>query len=214
MSFSTAGRHRRPKPVRRTARIAATTFVAAAVPLALTAAPAEAASASTWDRLAKCESGGNWSINTGNGYYGGLQFSASTWRAFGGTKHASYAHRATRTEQMLTAEKTLARQGWGAWPACSRKLGLDSSDKAGSPTVAAKAVKRAPAKASRSVARKAPVKRASASKKIHVVRSGDTLSRIARAKRVSGGWSAIYRANRDKLSNPNLIRVGQRLRLP
>ena len=74
-----------------------------------------------WDRLAKCESGGRWNINTGNGYYGGLQFNLRTWRAYGGT---GYPHQHSRAEQIRIAEKTLARQGWGAWPACSRKLGL------------------------------------------------------------------------------------------
>jgi resuscitation-promoting factor RpfA len=88
------------------------------------ASPAQAASGQTWDRLAQCESGGNWAINTGNGYYGGLQFSASTWRVFGGTQHAARAHQASRAQQIATAERTLAAQGWGAWPACSRKLGL------------------------------------------------------------------------------------------
>jgi hypothetical protein len=88
------------------------------------ATPAEAASLNTWKRLAECESGRRWHINTGNGYYGGLQFSASTWRAFGGGKFASYAHRATRDEQIRIAEKVRKHQGWGAWPHCSRKLGL------------------------------------------------------------------------------------------
>jgi hypothetical protein len=75
-----------------------------------------------WDRLAKCESGGNWSINTGNGYYGGLQFSLSTWRAYGGD---GYPHKASRTEQIRIAEKVrAARGGYGDWPACSAKLGL------------------------------------------------------------------------------------------
>jgi hypothetical protein len=78
----------------------------------------------TWDRLARCESGGRWHINTHNGYYGGLQFSASTWRAFGGRKYAHNAHRATRTQQIRVGERVRRSQGWGAWPACSRKLGL------------------------------------------------------------------------------------------
>jgi hypothetical protein len=82
---------------------------------------AEAASASKWDRLAVCESGGNWSINSGNGYSGGLQVSLPTWRAFGG-KDAP--HRASRTEQINVAERILRAQGWRAWPACSQKLGL------------------------------------------------------------------------------------------
>ena len=74
-----------------------------------------------WDRLAQCESGGNWSINTGNGYYGGLQFTLSSWRAVGGS---GYPHQASKSEQIARAEKLRAIQGWGAWPACSRKLGL------------------------------------------------------------------------------------------
>ncbi len=74
-----------------------------------------------WDRLAQCEAGGNWSINTGNGYYGGLQFSLGSWQAVGGT---GYPHQNSRAEQILRAEKLLAIQGWGAWPACSLKLGL------------------------------------------------------------------------------------------
>jgi hypothetical protein len=74
-----------------------------------------------WDRLAGCESGGNWSINTGNGYYGGLQFSLSSWRSVGGS---GYPHKASRAEQIRRATKLRAGQGWGAWPACSGKLGL------------------------------------------------------------------------------------------
>ena len=78
-------------------------------------------SGSVWDKLAQCESGGNWSINTGNGYYGGLQFSLSTWRAYGGS---GMPHQASREEQIAIAKKVQAGQGWGAWPACSAKLGL------------------------------------------------------------------------------------------
>jgi resuscitation-promoting factor RpfB len=78
-------------------------------------------SGSVWDKLAKCESGGNWSINTGNGYYGGLQFSLSTWRAYGGSGLPSNA---SRERQIAIAKKLQADAGWGAWPACSAKLGL------------------------------------------------------------------------------------------
>lgn len=78
----------------------------------------------TWKALAKCESGGNWAINSGNGYYGGLQFSASSWRAVGGTKYAPLPHQATPQEQIAAAEKLRASGGWGHWPACSSKLGL------------------------------------------------------------------------------------------
>ncbi len=79
------------------------------------------ASGSVWDRLAECESGGNWSINTGNGFYGGLQFSLSTWRAYGGT---GMPHEASREEQIAVAERVQDGQGWGAWPACTSKLGI------------------------------------------------------------------------------------------
>lgn len=82
------------------------------------------ASGTVWDRLAQCESGGNWGTNTGNGYYGGIQFSASTWRAAGGTKYAPYAHQATREQQIAIAESWLAKTSWSQWPACSRRLGL------------------------------------------------------------------------------------------
>ena len=94
---------------------------------ALLAPAAAAAPDSDWDRLAQCEAGGNWSINTGNGYHGGLQFSPSTWAAYGGTQYAPYAYQATREQQIAVAEKTLAGQGWGAWPACSARLGLNSA---------------------------------------------------------------------------------------
>ena len=92
------------------------------------AAPAASAPAvgggSVWDTLAQCESGGNWAINTGNGYQGGLQFSPSTWAAYGGTQFAPTANLASREQQIAIAEKTQASQGWGAWPACTAKMGL------------------------------------------------------------------------------------------
>lgn len=89
-------------------------------PVVASSAPT-VADGSVWDQLARCESGGNWSINTGNGYYGGLQFSASTWRAVGGS---GLPHQNSREEQIARAEILLARSGWGQWPACTAKLGL------------------------------------------------------------------------------------------
>ncbi len=89
-----------------------------------TPAPAPAAtvpSGGVWDSLAQCESGGNWSISTGNGYYGGLQFSLSSWRAVGGQ---GYPHQASKAEQIARAQALQAIQGWGAWPACTAKLGI------------------------------------------------------------------------------------------
>ncbi|QGU02612.1 Resuscitation-promoting factor RpfA precursor [Corynebacterium kalinowskii] len=108
------------------AKFAATTiaFGAAATLLAPTAS---AASDSDWDRLAGCEAGGNWNINTGNGYHGGLQFSPSTWSAYGGQEFATYAYQASREQQIAVAERVLAGQGWGAWPSCSARLGLNSA---------------------------------------------------------------------------------------
>jgi resuscitation-promoting factor RpfB len=94
-------------------------------------APAPAAPAapvvpdgSVWDALAECESGGNWSINTGNGYYGGLQFSYGTWHDYGGGEFAEYPHQATREQQIIVAERLRAARGYQPWPACRAKLGL------------------------------------------------------------------------------------------
>lgn len=90
-------------------------------------APAETestAGGSVWDRLAQCESNGDWTINTGNGYYGGLQFHPQTWAAHGGHEFAPNAHQATREQEIVIAERVLDSQGWGAWPACSSQLGL------------------------------------------------------------------------------------------
>ena len=101
--------------------------VAAPAPAAA-AAPAQPAATysgnSVWDDLAQCESGGNWSINTGNGYYGGLQFSLSTWNGYGGAEFAEYPHEATRAEQITVAERLRAARGYQPWPACRDKLGL------------------------------------------------------------------------------------------
>jgi uncharacterized protein YabE (DUF348 family) len=77
----------------------------------------------TWDALSRCEAGGNWAINTGNGFYGGVQFDQNTWERNGGLRYAARADLATREEQIAIAEVTRARQGWGAWPVCSGRVG-------------------------------------------------------------------------------------------
>ncbi|MHC5906981.1 transglycosylase family protein [Streptomyces sp. S6] len=117
--------------VRTTAVLAGAALLA---PLGLLAMSGNAAAADSgvWDRIAKCESGGDWHINTGNGYYGGLQFSASTWRAYGGTAYASTADQASRAQQIAVAAKVQAGQGWGAWPVCSGRAGAYGSAPAGS----------------------------------------------------------------------------------
>ncbi|MEU3963698.1 transglycosylase family protein [Streptomyces buecherae] len=115
------GKHRRPSKAARIATLAGVTGAAVAVPL-MGATGANAATTDQWDQVAQCESTGNWSINTGNGYYGGLQFSASTWAAYGGTAYASTADKASKAQQIQIAEKVLASQGKGAWPHCGVNL--------------------------------------------------------------------------------------------
>jgi hypothetical protein len=119
---------------RHAARAATILLTATAIPLVAVPSVANAATTADWERLAECESGGNWSINTGNGYYGGLQFSTSTWNAFGGGEFASRADLATPEEQMVVANRTLLEQGWDAWPSCSRSVGLYGSPTTGGPT--------------------------------------------------------------------------------
>src|SRR5918997_5797471 len=118
------GRHRAPSKTGRTIARTAVAGAVAGAPLLVAAPAANAAPDSAWDKLAQCESGGRWNINTGNGYHGGLQFSPRTWSGFGGKEFAAVAHQATREEQIVVAERVLAKQGWNAWPACSRKTGV------------------------------------------------------------------------------------------
>jgi len=189
------------------AGLALTLGIALAGPL-----PAQAAT-TVWDKVAKCESGNRWHINTGNGYYGGLQFSSSTWKAFGGRKYASQAHKATKAEQIAIARRVLAGQGPGAWPTCSRRAGLTKkngkADKKAVPATNPGATK---AKASKPKVKPA-VKASTASiKRITVVR-GDTLAKLAKRHHVKGGWRGLWKLNKKTLKNPNRIYVGQLLRI-
>jgi hypothetical protein len=109
--------------------------------------PAQAAS-TVWDRVAACESGGRWAINTGNGYYGGLQFSARTWRAVGGARYAPTANRASKAAQIAIAQRVLAVQGPGAWPVCGQRAGLTRVTGAARTVVVSRAATRAPVRAS------------------------------------------------------------------
>jgi resuscitation-promoting factor RpfA len=116
------GRHRKPSSSSiGVAKIAVTGAVIGGGALGLTA-QAQAATDAEWDRVAACESSGNWAINTGNGYHGGLQFAPSTWTGHGGGQYAPAANLATREQQIAIAEKVLANQGKGAWPVCGRGL--------------------------------------------------------------------------------------------
>lgn len=185
-------------------------LVLGAAGVGLGAGPAGAVTVADWDRLAVCESGGRWNINTGNGYYGGLQFSASSWAYAGGTRYAARADLATKAQQIATANRLLAVQGWRAWPACTAKLGMRgiSTTFVGSLPVAspAKAQARVKAAASRSAGR-------STSVRTYTVRPGDTLSKIAARHHVRGGWQALWAVNKQTVRNPNAIYVGQVLRL-
>jgi resuscitation-promoting factor RpfA len=119
-------KHRAPSRfgshIRRRVLGVTTAGAAAIAGVGLTAPAAQAQS--VWDRVAACESGGNWSINTGNGFYGGLQFHHQTWVGHGGQRYATYAHQASRAQQIAIAQKVLASQGPGAWPVCSVRAGL------------------------------------------------------------------------------------------
>jgi LysM repeat protein len=171
-------------------------------------APATAAG-TVWDRVASCESGGNWSINTGNGYYGGLQFSSSTWRGFGGGAYASSANRATKSQQIAIARRVLATQGPGAWPTCGPRAGLTRSNGGAnsSATSGSTSVRTRP-----TTQRPSAYTQPSSSKTVRV-RSGDTLSRIANRNGVRGGWRVLWSLNKRTVKNPNWIYIGQVLRV-
>ncbi|GEC06818.1 peptidoglycan-binding protein LysM [Streptomyces spinoverrucosus] len=119
------GRHRRPRQAPALVVAAGVTGSAIAIPL-LGATGASAASGTTWDRVAECETGGSWSADTGNGYYGGLQLSQDDWEKYGGLTYAASADRASRSQQIAVAEKVLADQGVGAWATCGPLVGLDT----------------------------------------------------------------------------------------
>ena len=229
MSSRYVGRHRAPSTTakfrKRATTVAAVAGAAAVTPLA--AAGTAHADSVNWDAIAQCESGGNWSINTGNGYYGGLQFSRSTWLGYGGGKYAPTANLASRSEQIAIAEKTLAGQGIGAWPVCGKKAGSSykPAPKKERATTQERSTTRERAttteRSSRTERRSAPAQTresaptpsTAARGATYVVRSGDTLSKIAATKRVQGGWKALYAANRSVVENPNLIFPGEKLSL-
>ncbi|MEY9874299.1 cell wall-associated NlpC family hydrolase [Streptacidiphilus sp. MAP12-33] len=238
MLSNSTGRHRAPSAARRISkRLVATvglTGAGMALPL-VTATGAHAATVSTWDAVAQCESTGDWSINTGNGYYGGLQFDQSTWDAYGGQQYASRADLATKDQQIATAEKVLANQGPGAWPVCGPQAGLtqgggapslNTSGSAASTSSSSSAASSSSASSSSSssddegsesgstaaapAASPAPSTTAGSAK--YTVQSGDWLSSIAAKEKVSGGWQRLYQLNKATLTQgPNLIFPGQQL---
>ncbi|WP_328363232.1 transglycosylase family protein [Streptomyces sp. NBC_00457] len=230
MLFSGKGKHRRPSKATRAIAIAGVTGAAVAAPL-MAAGNASAATASEWDAVAQCESGGNWSINTGNGYYGGLQFSASTWAAYGGTQYASTANQASKAQQIEIAEKVLAGQGKGAWPNCGTGLssasynGSSSSGSSSNQSSESSTRSSEEQSASRSAERPAPEQSTKKTvttptgKKVekgdgeYKVVKGDTLSTIAEEHDVKGGWAKVFELNKDIVSDADLIYPGQQLHL-
>ncbi|MDQ0909996.1 LysM repeat protein [Streptomyces canus] len=225
MLFSGKGKHRRPSKATRAAALAGVTGVAIAAPL-MAAGNASAATASEWDTVAQCESGGNWSINTGNGYYGGLQFSASTWAAYGGTQYAAQANQASKSQQIAVAEKVLASQGKGAWPVCGTGLssatysgGSSSSSSGSSSNTSSRSTEEQ--SASRSTDRPAAKKTVTTptGKKVkkgdgeYKVVKGDTLSSIAEKHKVKGGWQKLFKLNKDIVTDADFIYPGQQLHL-
>ncbi|GAA0624179.1 transglycosylase family protein [Streptomyces crystallinus] len=222
------------------AAIGAAVVAAPLALLAVSVGPASAADGAVWDRIARCESGGNWHINTGNGYYGGLQFSAGSWRAYGGGAYASTADRASRTQQIAVATRLQHAQGWGAWPVCAARAGAygdppSAPKPSGHKTKTKTKTKTKPKAEPRSAheaqpkreARKATTGRAEAKALParapvradrgarggdYTVRAGDTLSAVAEAHGTT--WEALYAANRAVIGgDPDLIVPGQRLAL-
>ncbi|MER6012814.1 transglycosylase family protein [Streptomyces bluensis] len=204
---------RKTRTTRTTAVLAGAALLA---PLGLLAAGGDAVAADSgvWDRIAQCESGGNWHINTGNGYYGGLQFAASTWRAYGGTAYAATADKASKAQQIAIATKVQRAQGWGAWPTCSARAGASGGAPAAPSTGSASgesANSASPGQSSKTPARSSGhTGRGTPRGGDYTVRSGDTLSGIA--ARHGTTWQRIYAANKAVIGGePDLIVPGQRL---
>lgn len=225
--------------IRRSAAAIALGGAAVAGSLVVAPSAANAAPLEAWEALAQCESGGNWAINTGNGYYGGLQFSPSSWVAAGGSGSPAAASKA---EQIRVAENLLQMQGWGAWPSCSARLNLYAYGTGSAPAAVAEApatqqtyvapqatevapVEAAPAPAPVVEAAPAPVAEAAPAPaaeataeaapaaNTYTVKAGDTLSEIAYAHGFNG-WNEVLAANADLIQNEDLIEIGWVLTIP
>jgi len=210
------GRHRGRSNTTRALAVGGTGVGALAVSVIAPTA-AHATTTAQWDRVAQCESGGNWSADTGNGYYGGLQFAASTWNGFGGDKYAQLASDASKQQQITIADKVLAAQGWGAWPVCSQQAGV-----ANTPTTQPSSESGAQA---RTAHRRNFVvygwgvdweyhagEHTGSNTGIYRVHKGDTLNSIATAHHE--GWHHLYKVNRDVIGpHPKHLHVGEELRV-
>ncbi|MEU8518647.1 transglycosylase family protein [Streptomyces sp. NBC_01216] len=206
------GRHRRQQPSRINRASLTVTAGGAGIALPLMGAGgAQAASLDVWEKVAACESSSNWRINTGNGYFGGLQFSQATWERYGGTHYAPRADLASRDQQIAVAEKVLKGQGPDAWPACAPRAGLSAGQDASGVRAASLPGQRVAdgRKTPAATPTTVPTVRES-----YTVTPGDSLSRIAHEERVKGGWQRLYEANRTVVgSDPDLIHPGQKLTL-
>ncbi|GAA3870735.1 hypothetical protein GCM10023084_24750 [Streptomyces lacrimifluminis] len=211
------GKHRRYQPNRINRASLTVTAGSAGIALPLVGAgAADAADVATWNKVAACESTNDWNINTGNGYYGGLQFSQSTWEAYGGRVYAGRADLATKDQQIAVAEKVLKAQGPGAWPTCSVRAGLtrggDTPDinPSGNPGNSERKSQRTV----RDVKPQITPQSQAGTAEMYTVVHGDTLSGIADDREVRGGWQRLYAANRTTIgTDPDLIVPGQRLNL-
>ncbi|MEU9191364.1 transglycosylase family protein [Streptomyces sp. NPDC048484] len=207
------GRHRRYQPnrINRASLTVTVGGVGMAIPLIGTGV-ANAADVDTWNKVAACESTNNWNINTGNGYYGGLQFSQSTWGAYGGGAYAARADLATKDQQIAVAEKVLKSQGPRAWPVCSEQAGLTRGGD--SPDISPSGTSTQTTKRKVDVQPQTTPQSRAGTAEMYTVVGGDTLSGIAGTRDVPGGWRQLYEANRKTVgADPDLIVPGQRLSL-
>lgn len=204
------GKHRKPSAALRNIARVVVAGAVIGVPLALATTPAQADPVN-WDAIAQCESGGNWGIDTGNGYSGGLQFSPSTWQANGGSGNPANASRA---EQIRVAENVLQSQGIGAWPVCGARGGSSGGGGSYSAPQQQSSNESTSYEAPQQQQAAAPVKPVLAKsnpKGDYKVKAGDTLTKIAKDRKVKGGWQALYNENKQFIGDPNLIVVGQKI---
>lgn len=203
------GKHRKPSNTARNVARMAVAGAVVATPIAVSA-PANAAD---WDALAQCESSGNWSANTGNGFSGGLQFTQSTWKAYGGGQYASNAKDASREEQIQVAQKVLQAQGTKAWPGCSSKTSWSSgsSDSSSSKSSSAKSSSSSDSSAKSSSAKQSKSSSVRSKGADYTVQQGDTLGKIAQKYGVK--YQDVFERNSNTLKDPNTIFPGQQLEI-
>ncbi|GHH55254.1 transglycosylase family protein [Lentzea cavernae] len=211
MAFNRGKQGKQSSAARTIAKVAAVGIIAGA-PLGLAVGTANA-QGMDWDALAQCEASGNWAANTGNGFYGGLQFTQQTWNGYGGVGNPANA---SREQQIAVAERVLAGQGPNAWPSCSKRIG-NYTGVAPKAAPAPQQQRKAQPQQRQAAApvQQAPVAAASKSNPNgnYEIKAGDTLSKIADANKVEGGYQAIVAKNKDFLTNPDLIFPGHKIQI-